>query len=223
MVLGVQSDIDFSKPGKHYVDLSDAGEGSGCVVSADGLVATAFHVIDGQRSLVVRTADGTYHGARVVYKNADHDLALIEISKSEPGQTFNYLKVRDSGKLNEGERLDVVGYADPNYNKSGRLYLSPGRVIGYTRSDISAVNHGPVERYTWESGMLKNSCHVEGGDSGAAIMCNGEVVGINSMHNEHASYGGPATDLAVALRQVRRFRQNNSNVFYYAASSRVED
>ena len=57
---------------------SSAGEGSGVILSADGLILTNNHVIDGATTLEVQFNDGTTATATVVGADATDDLAVIK-------------------------------------------------------------------------------------------------------------------------------------------------
>ncbi len=54
-----------------------SGIGSGFIVSQDGLVLTACHVIDGAKQVVVKTLDGREFEARILRKNHKFDVALL--------------------------------------------------------------------------------------------------------------------------------------------------
>jgi putative serine protease PepD len=59
---------------------SSSGEGSGIILSADGLILTNNHVIDGATSLKVQFNDGTSAEAKVVGADSTDDLAVIKAS-----------------------------------------------------------------------------------------------------------------------------------------------
>ena len=61
------------------------GHGSGFLVSEDGLVITADHVVDDAVMLAVLLPnDGGVHRAEVVYRDAEHDLAVLVLEGSYP-------------------------------------------------------------------------------------------------------------------------------------------
>lgn len=63
-MLGVdKQEVEAKKNGRHYtLAVPIAGHGSGYLVSTDGLVLTARHVVEGARQVVVKEP-----GSRVVY------------------------------------------------------------------------------------------------------------------------------------------------------------
>jgi serine protease Do len=60
----------------------EGGHGSGLLISPDGLVLTAAHVVKSVRSAQVRLQDGTELGAVVVRLDADADVALLKLEKA---------------------------------------------------------------------------------------------------------------------------------------------
>lgn len=77
--------------------------GSGVLVSPDGLVLTAAHVV-GDRDVSVRLRDGTTHPGRTVRADAKHDVALVQLRTK---QTACLALRSDSPAL--GEEIYAVG------------------------------------------------------------------------------------------------------------------
>src|SRR3954447_20107309 len=64
-------------------DLPSTGVGSGIVVSADGLILTNSHVVDGASSLTITTEDGATLEATVVDTDAAKDIAIIRAAATD--------------------------------------------------------------------------------------------------------------------------------------------
>jgi len=58
---------------------TQAGYGSGVLVSTDGLVLTVFSLLIDSENIRAVTADGTIYGAEVVYRDAARQLALLKL------------------------------------------------------------------------------------------------------------------------------------------------
>jgi S1-C subfamily serine protease len=56
---------------------AERGTGAGVVVSAEGAVLTALHVVEGARSIEVRFSDGTASGATVEDRDPATDIAVL--------------------------------------------------------------------------------------------------------------------------------------------------
>jgi serine protease Do len=81
-------------------DSKEASLGTGFVVSADGLIATNFHVIDVGRVITVELADGKHYDATEVHAaDRERDLAVIRID----AKGLAPLKLGDSTKMKDGQ------------------------------------------------------------------------------------------------------------------------
>ncbi|MGC4094801.1 MAG: serine protease [Polyangiaceae bacterium] len=98
-----------SKSGRSYtLGTPDAGHGSGVVVSKDGLILTARHVVEDARWVAVQLP-GREHPApaRVVYTDEEHDTAFLSVAADTP----QFLELpAQKPKLTVRETVYVVGY-----------------------------------------------------------------------------------------------------------------
>ena len=84
----------------------EGGRGTGFVVSADGVIATNFHVIGEHREFKIRMADGKFYEPRAILAvDRENDLALIKID----ARNLPVLQLGDSGKLSPGQSIFAVG------------------------------------------------------------------------------------------------------------------
>ena len=93
------------------VAVSDGvGFGSGVIVSADGLVLTAGHVManpdNGQYEVILST--GKVVRARALGKNLDRDSGMIQIIEDGP---FPYVEISDSDKFKQGQWVVSLGHS----------------------------------------------------------------------------------------------------------------
>lgn len=90
---------------------SQAGSGSGVVLSADGYIVTNNHVvtIDGQReapTVTVTTTDGTIYPAEIIGTDPVVDLAVVKI---EPKAALQPIEFGNSSLLNVGAETVAIG------------------------------------------------------------------------------------------------------------------
>jgi len=72
------------------------GLGTGIIVSEDGYILTNWHVAGNRNATsYVTLEDGTRHTGRVVWANADLDLAIIKINV----RGLSYLNLADSDNI----------------------------------------------------------------------------------------------------------------------------
>lgn len=150
--------------------------GSGVVTSADGLILTAAHVIQGAEELKVVFPDGKEVTGRVLGANFSKDIGMVKIT--ERGE-WPFVARGESKPLEAGDWVVALGHSagyDPGRTPPVRF----GRV----------VSKGPGNFFTTD-------CTLIGGDSGGPIFnLQGRVVGVNSSigtslkNNNHAGVDG---------------------------------
>ena len=88
------------------VSSDGSAEGSGVILSSDGLILTNNHVITGATTLTVKFNDGTTATAKVIGADATDDLAVIKVS-GVSGLTVATLG--SSANVKVGEQVVAVG------------------------------------------------------------------------------------------------------------------
>jgi S1-C subfamily serine protease len=146
--------------------------GSGVIISPDGYVLTAAHVIAGRsgRSCRVILSDGRRFQATVLGSNKEDDFGVIKI---EAGKDLTTSPLGDSAALRPGEWVLATGH--PLGLHAGRPpVLRIGRVLV-----------GPRRRSGQEPKRILTDAPLISGDSGGPLFdLSGRVVGINSMITE---------------------------------------
>jgi serine protease Do len=136
------------------------GVGSGFILSADGLIMTNAHVVEGADELIVTLTDKREFKAKVVGADKRTDVALVKIEASG----LNAVKIGDVGRLRVGEWVMAIGspFGLENTVTAGIVSAKKrdtGDFLPFIQTDV-AINPG-------------NS-------GGPLINMRGEVVGINS-------------------------------------------
>jgi serine protease Do len=138
------------------------GVGSGFIVSADGMILTNAHVVDGATEVLVKLADKREFKAKVLGADAKTDVAVIKIDATG----LPAVKTGDTSKLRVGEWVAAIG--------------SPfGLEHTVTAGIVSAKSRNlPDERLV---PFIQTDVAVNPGNSGGPLFnMAGEVVGINS-------------------------------------------
>ncbi|HEY5033287.1 MAG TPA: trypsin-like peptidase domain-containing protein [Actinomycetes bacterium] len=172
------------------------GEGSGIVLSSDGLVLTNNHVVAGASgggSLQVTTQDGKTYDATVVGTDPTSDLAVVRV-KGVSG--WSPATLGSSANLVVGQSVVAVG--------------SPLGLSGTVTSGIvSALNRpvttsGDTTGQTTSSGAVLNAIQTDaainpGNSGGPLVDLNGHVVGINSAIASLGSSAGSSQSGSIGL------------------------
>jgi serine protease Do len=149
------------------------GEGSGFIVSPDGVILTNAHVVDDATKVTVRLTDRREFEARVIGSDAKSDVAVLKI---------------------EARDLPVVRLGDPSRLEVGEWVVAIGSPFGFensvTAGIVSAKGRSlPDDGYV---PFIQTDVAVNPGNSGGPLFnLRGEVVGINSqIYSRSGGYQG---------------------------------
>ena len=147
--------------------VSQAGLGSGVLVTTRGYVITAAHVVQTADLVEVEFASGFRTTAAVVASNPAKDLALLKLDKIPEGVTP--LKLADSDEVSIGEEIFIIG-APYGYSHT----LSVGHISG--RHGVDETGPGGPQAETFQTDAVIN----QGNSGGPMFNQRGEVIGIVS-------------------------------------------
>lgn len=138
--------------------------GSGVIVSPDGLILTAGHVIISRATVFdIQLPNGRTATAKPLGKNLNQDAGMLQIQ--EPGP-WPHVEVGDASRLRRGEWVVALGHSG-GHDLGRRPPVRIGRVLQIERDAVTS------------------DCPIIGGDSGGPLFnLEGEVVGIHSSIGE---------------------------------------
>jgi serine protease Do len=140
------------------------GLGSGVIVSADGLILTNHHVIDGAEQIRVALNDNRLLDARVVGSDAPSDLAVLKVDAGN----LPLLSLGDSDRVRVGDVVLAIG--NP---------LGIGQTV--TEGIISAKGRQTgLSNGSFEDFLQTDASINQGNSGGALVNMSGELVGVNS-------------------------------------------
>lgn len=141
--------------------MAGAGAGSGVIVSKDGLVLTAGHVLaSGGDDIMIILPDGRQVKAKSLGRDMDRDAALAQIT--EPGD-WPHVEMAEGKSVESGEWCVAMGH--------------PG---GFDLQRGAPVRLGRLWDKS-EDSYYRSDCTVSGGDSGGPLFdLDGKVIGIHS-------------------------------------------
>lgn len=145
------------------------GAGTGFIISSDGYILTNRHVVsDPSATYTALLSDGTQKNGRVVFRDNEHDLAVVKIE----GGPFKSASLGNSENLKLGQTVVAVGNALGEYNNS----VSVGIISGLNRT-IEAGGGGTSETL---SDIIQTDAAINPGNSGGPLITtNGAVIGVN--------------------------------------------
>jgi serine protease Do len=167
----------------------DSG-GSGFIISADGLVITNNHVVEGADRLSV-LLDGRQYAAEVRGTDPATDLALIQI---QPDRELTYLELGDSDEVRVGDWVMAIGSPlGLDHSVTTGVVSAKGRSLGI--ADQSFEN------------FIQTDAAINFGNSGGPLVnTQGRVVAIATAINygaENIGFAVPVNTLKQILPQLR--------------------
>ena len=129
-------------------NVDDAGRanGSGFLISDDGLVVTNNHVLEGLRSIhaervELHFADGRVYLARMVAADPQADIGLLKIQPraTSPLPSFRFLKPGSAAALEPGDDIHVLGAP-----LGGKLTVATGIYGTQLRGVSLSQSHWPA-------------------------------------------------------------------------------
>jgi serine protease Do len=145
-------------PGQHV-----RGEGSGFVISPDGLVVTNAHVAGGADKITVLLDDGRELEGTLKGVDEKTDLALVKVDAGKP---LPYVTFGDSSKVRVGDTVIAVG------NPFGLGGTVTAGIVSATDREIGS---GPYDDFLQVDAPINR-----GNSGGPTFNLKGEVVGVNT-------------------------------------------
>jgi S1-C subfamily serine protease len=176
----------------------DKGEGSGVVLSRDGVIVTNYHVIAHASSVRVVFDDGKHTralAASVVGAAPERDLAVIHV----PARDLTPIRVGHSSSLRLGDAVVAVGFP----LDLGGPTVTQGIVSGLNRTFQTDTGK------TLE-GLLQTDAAINPGNSGGALVdAAGRLVGINTAaarasYAENVGFAISIDEAWPVIQEIRR-------------------
>jgi serine protease Do len=162
------------------------GFGSGFFISADGVILTNYHVVNGADQVAVTLTDGRKFTSKDIHGDRRTDLAIVRI---HDGGNFSYLELGDSDAMDIGDRVLAVG--------------APFGLTGsVTHGIISAKGRNGLHMNMYEDFLQTDAAINPGNSGGPLVSLDGKVVGINAAIKTHSG-GFQGVGLAVASNLAR--------------------
>ncbi len=168
---------------------ADGGQGSGVVVREDGMVLTAYHVVQGAAEITVEFSDGSKESAEMLGRDIGRDLAIVNI----PRTGLAAVPFADTDELQIGQTLMKLGYG-----------VGQRGAPAATQGVISAL-HEPTRI---SPAQVQTDSAVNAGDSGSPLITSdGRIAGIAtsklvSVQVEGVSFGSLIQDGSVVERMI---------------------
>ncbi|GAB3445642.1 S1C family serine protease [Actinophytocola sediminis] len=173
-----------------------AGEGSGFVISSDGLIVTNNHVVEAAArdgEIVAVFHDGSTASAEIVGRDPTSDVAVVRADKT--GLAVSDLGRSDDLRVGEG----VVAFGSP-FELSGTV--TSGIVSALQRPQRAGGGDG--SQATVMDAIQTDAAINPGNSGGPLVNMRGQVIGINSAIYSPTQSGSVGIGFAIPIDQARR-------------------
>ena len=167
-------------------------EGTGMVISSNGLVLTNNHVVEGTSHEIARIANtGKQYRVTVLGTDATDDVALLKL---DGASNLNMVPLGNSDSARVGQTIVALGNAE---GQDGAPTVVTGTITNLDRSiEASDAGAGTTENL---HGMLQTNAPIVEGDSGGALAStHGKVIGMNTAANTGTT-GAPGSSMGFAI------------------------
>ena len=159
--------------GAQQQEMPTRGQGSGFIVSGDGIILTNAHVVRGAREVTVKLTDRREFRAKVLGADAKTDIAVLKI---------------------EAKNLPVATLGKTSDLKVGEWVLAIGSPFGFENTVTAGVVSAKGRSLPDDSAVpfIQTDVAINPGNSGGPLFnTRGEVVGINSqIYTRSGGYQG---------------------------------
>jgi serine protease Do len=137
--------------------------GSGFIISAEGLIVTNNHVVEGASEILVFLTDGTRLPATLVGADNKADLAVLKV---DAGRELPFVELGNSDSADVGDWVMAIG------NPFG---LGGSVTLGIVSARNRDIQSGPYDDF------IQTDASINQGNSGGPLFdMDGKVVGINT-------------------------------------------
>jgi len=172
------------------------GVGSGFIYDSEGHILTNNHVVEGASTLIVSLPDGRSLPAKLIGRDPQTDLAVIQIS----GSNLPVAKLGDASQMQVGDWVVAIGNAlalPGGPTVTAGLVSALGRVV---QEPGATTASGQSQGGPFLFDMIQTDAPINPGNSGGPLVnLNAEVIGINTLGGGTTQQGQSIQDINFSI------------------------
>jgi serine protease Do len=187
------------QPGEDEEGNPNRSVGSGVLIEPDSLILTAAHLVNNADNIQVKTLEGKFLPAEVVFSEREADIALVRFADEAPD--LPHAVLGDSDMLAIGQKAYAIGNPYGLENS-----FSIGHISSFREFD-RLYDGSIVAEY------IQTDAAINTGNSGGPLFnSQGEVIGIAS-HLVTSSGGSDGVGLVVAINTIKQLLEVRTRVW----------
>jgi len=211
VVIDLADTVEQVMPSTVHIENVGICQGSGAIITRDGVVVTAKHVVEGGDSFIVTLNDGSRHATNLVIEDEQHDIAFLKI---QTGGFLPKVCLSDMDYMRVGDDVFICGspFGFDNFNS-----VSAG-ILSYRQRDLDAEWDSG---YGWEVTFQSDSAANPGNSGGPVFNREGKCIGVLvAGMSEGVNYSVPCSvfmdelDVIELMFKIQRFDERMEREYY---------
>lgn len=185
-----------------YDNTGNLYQGSGVVISDDGLVATNYHVCKDANRIEIKHYTNEFKGVEILYKDESKDILILKVKSL----TLKPLDISGSLNLRAGQRIYAIGSPE-GYENS----ISEGIISGF-RNDENSVK------------LIQMTTPItEGSSGGAVVNAYGELIGLSmsGQHEGNLYFALPISAVTELTGNKIKLTESDNSVNYFEVGTKA--
>jgi hypothetical protein len=166
VITGIADQVEQVRSSVVHIEKVGVCQGSGCIISSDGIVFTAKHVTDGGGEFIVTLDDGTKYTTSVCVESVNFDVAFLKIKIDKMLPTVSLANIQ---QVRVGDPVFI--FSSP-FGKDNLNSVSLG-ILSSVQRDLSAK-----APYGWRVTFQTDATAAPGSSGGPVFNVQGEVIGV---------------------------------------------
>lgn len=175
------------------------GQGTGIILTSDGLILTNNHVIAGASALTVFTSDGKKYTGTLVAADPNNDYAFVRIN----AKGLTPAKLGSSANVQIGQRVVAIGNALGQFKNT----VTDGIISGKGRP-VTASDQGTGAGAENLQNLFQTDAAINPGNSGGPLVSlDGAVIGMNTAvagNAQNIGFAIPIDEIKAAINSVEK-------------------
>jgi len=167
----IADQVELTMPAVVHIEKEGICQGSGCLISEDGIIFTAKHVTDGGGNFIITLNDGRKYETDICIEDSKYDVSFLKIKDVND---FSFCELADVNNCRVGDGVFISGspFGSDNFNS-----VSLG-ILSSKQRDLNKRGWPEAQQYGWTVTFQTDATAEPGNSGGPVFNMDGEVIGV---------------------------------------------